>query len=121
MRKPPPPPASERREHPRVDLIAQVQVKAGGDILVLQARNVSVGGVFLEGAPKDHPQLQKGVEIDITLFPAHDPEHAPIELRGKVVRIERGDKGGPVGFGLSITTIDKISQGRLRALLRSAG
>src|SRR5262245_374000 len=117
MAKPPPLP-SERRQHPRVDLIAQVQVKRGGDVEILQARNVSLGGVFLEGEAKNHPHLAIGVELDLALQPEDDPEGQPILMRAKVARVERG--GAMPGFGLSIIRIDANSQSRLAALVRRA-
>jgi PilZ domain-containing protein len=118
MPKPPPLPGKERREHPRVDLIAQVQVKRTSEILILQARNVSFGGVFLEGNPKEYPQLGVGMEVDISLAPEDDPESQTIEMRARIARIERS---GQLGFGLSIIRIDANSQGRLNALIRRAG
>ena len=114
MAKPPPLP-SERRKHPRVGLIAQVQVKRGGEVEILQARNVSIGGVFLEGEPRNHPQLALGVELDLALVPEDDAEGHPIIMRAKVARVERGAQPG---FGVSIIRIDTYSQGRLSALVR---
>lgn len=115
MKKPPPLP--NRRQHPRVDLIAQVQAKRAAEILILQARNVSLGGVFLEGDPKAHPQLGIGIEVDLSLVPEDDPEGQPILMRAKIARIERT---GTPGFGLSIVRIDSNSQGRLSALIKRA-
>jgi PilZ domain len=117
MPKPPPLPDDERREHPRVELIAQVQVKRSTEILILQARNVSFGGVFLEGNPKDYPQLGVGMEVECSLSPEDDPEGKTIEMRARIARIERS---GQIGFGLSIVRIDANSQGRLAALIRRA-
>ena len=75
----------------------------------------SVGGVFLEGDPKQYPQLGVGMEIDCSLVPEDDPEGQPIEMRARIARIERS---GTAGFGLSIIRIDANSQGRLAALIR---
>jgi hypothetical protein len=116
MPKPPPLP-HERRKHPRVDLIAQVQVKRSGDVLIMQARNVSASGVFLEGSPLDNPTLSVGTELDLALLPADDPESQPILMRARIARLERT---GTPGFGLSIIRIDTNSQGRLAALIRRA-
>lgn len=113
-----PPPLPNRRQHPRVDLLAQVQAKQAEEILILQARNVSIGGVFLEGDPKAHPQLAIGIEVDLSLVPEDDPEGQPILMRAKVARIERN---ATPGFGLSIIRIDSNSQGRLAALIKRAG
>ena len=118
MPKPPPLPDHERREHPRFHLLAQVQVKRSSEILILQARNVSFGGLFLEGNPKDYPQLGVGMEVDISLAPEDDPEGQTIQMRARIARIERT---GQLGFGLSIIRIDANSQGRLNALIRRAG
>ena len=117
MPKPPPLPHDDRREHPRVNLLAQVQVKRSSEILLLQARNVSFGGVFLEGNPKEYPQLGVGMEVDLSLTPEDDPEGQTIEMRARVARIDRTK---PTGFGLSIIRIDANSQGRLVALIRRA-
>jgi hypothetical protein len=116
MAKPPPLP-SERRQHQRIDLIAQVQCKAGGEIYVLEARNASIGGLFLAGHAKDHPQLGPGIEFDLALLPAERPDSDPIVMRARVVRVVRAEKGVPAGFGVSITKIDATHSNRLRALL----
>jgi hypothetical protein len=114
----PPPLASERRQFPRVDVMAQVQCRTGGEVMVLQARNVSAGGVFLEGAAKDHPQLVVGVEVDLVLFTADAPETS-IELVCKVVRHAKGDPATPPGFGLSITRVTPDNLAKLRTLVRA--
>src|SRR5579884_3558243 len=111
MSKPPPlKTGAERRQHKRVDIIAQVQLKTGGDVLLLQAKNISVGGMFLEGEPKEHPQLAPPVAVDVALSPEDDLEGEPILMKARIVRISRGDGDQPPGFGLAIMNIDSHNQ-----------
>ncbi len=46
--KPPPPPGSERRVHPRFEVLAQVEIRGGENTLVVPVRNISVGGLYVD-------------------------------------------------------------------------
>jgi hypothetical protein len=130
-RRPPPPPPSgaDRRRHPRIELIASVEIARGDEVFVMTATNVSMGGVFLEGAPEEHPELARGVEVSLTLAVAGredrgGPGRAPpppqvVRARGKIVRVQQGAPGSPAGFGVVLTQIGADDVARLRTLVGS--
>ena len=92
----PPPLPHERRHHPRIPLIAEVQCRAGDEIYVLPVRDASRGGLFLEGNPAECPALKQGTEAILDIVPENDLEVRPIRAYGRVVRVESG------GFALAL-------------------
>jgi hypothetical protein len=104
-----------------VNLVAQVQWRHGADVYILRVRNASHGGLFLEGAPEEHPGLKQGGEVELALLPEDDLTRAPIGLRAKVVRIDKAGAAGRAGFGLSILTVEPGCYDRFAALLKRAG
>lgn len=112
------------RRSPRIEVYAQAQVR-GRDIKIMAVRNVSAGGVYLEGTPEEHPELAPGTEIELVLFGAEDgagddPEFNII-CRAKVIRLDPGFPGKrPAGFGVTINPIDDEHRDRLTNLLARA-
>lgn len=118
-RPPPPPPGREQRRHPRIGILAQVELSKGGEIQILSARNASLGGLFLEAAPSDFPDLVPGVVVHVGLFSSEDGTE---RVRGEatVVRIDGGTPGvRPAGFGLMWRTLDPETAEALARFLGS--
>jgi len=95
--------------------------------LDVAVRNVSAGGVYLEGTPAEYPQLKPGTEIDLVIFGSEDgsgedPEFN-ITCRAKVIRVDAGFAGKrPPGFGVTIDPVDQDNRERLtNLLLRASG
>jgi hypothetical protein len=123
-----------RRAHPRVELVATVEVAAGGDdVIVLTATNLSMGGVFLEANPSDYPILRRGVQVDlvISLADSVDVEdearsHAAppppqiLHVKGKIVRIQMPAPDTPSGYGVVISDLDPAERPKMQALLGRA-
>jgi hypothetical protein len=121
-----------RRAHPRVELVATVEVAAsGGDLIVLTATNLSMGGVFLEAKPSDHPVFRRGVLVDLSISLADSasvddtssaapPPPQVVRAKGKIVRIQMPAPDTPSGFGVVITELSKEDVPRLHALLAQA-
>jgi hypothetical protein len=111
----------ERRAAPRFEIFAQASVAAGGDIYLMAVRNISASGAFLEGKPKEHPDLQPGVEVEVTLSGAtpgmRDDEVINIVCRGNVARIEIGTPARPGGFGVTLAPASDAERERLEDLL----
>ena len=107
----------DHRKHERVTLIAEIECKVGDEIAMLVVQNASLGGLFLEGAPDEHPPLKVGVTVDISVAVQDEPESEAIALQAKIVRVER--RGAPfvAGFGVAITAIDEQNRRRLKELL----
>ena len=95
--------ASERRAAQRFELFAQANVAAGGDVYVMSVRNISAAGAFLEGRPREHPDLAPGVEIEVSLSATtpgmDDDEMINVDCRGRVARVEMRTPSSPAASG----------------------
>src|SRR3954453_23609704 len=94
------------RKSQRIEVYAQAEVR-GSEIKIMAVRNVSAGGVYLEGTPAEYPDLRPGTEIDLVIFGSEDgmgedPDFNII-CKAKVIRFDPGfsDKRPP-GFGVTI-------------------
>jgi hypothetical protein len=120
------------RKSPRIEVYAQAEVRATAegsvaDVAIMAVRNVSAGGVYLEGTPAEYPQIKPGTEMDLVIFGSEeglgdDPEFN-IVCRARVIRIDAGFAGKrPPGFGVTIDPIDQDNRDRLtNLLLRASG
>lgn len=88
---PPPPPGAERRVHVRKDVLAQIQLSHGDEVVITMVNNLSLGGAFLlhEGGG-----LAVGEVVEVTL--SHD--EVEVVQRAKVVRVN--------GSGVAVAWID---------------
>jgi len=114
------------RKSPRIEVYAQAEVR-GSEISIMAVRNVSAGGVYLEGTPSDYPDLKPGMEIELVIFGSEegmgdDPDFN-IQCKAKVIRIDQGfGSKRPPGFGCTIDPIDQDHRERLtNLLLRASG
>jgi hypothetical protein len=92
--QPPQPPRKQQRSHPRFELLASVEVHQDEETLILPARNLSIGGIFLGADGHDLARLKVGSVVEILVFNGTDENHPPLRASAKVVR---HDKEG-VGF-----------------------
>jgi len=113
--------ASERRAATRFEIFAQANVVSGRDSYLLSVRNISASGAFLEGLPKDHPELKPGVQIEVTLSATApgmaDDEIVNINYRGKIERVELGTATRSAGFGVALEPLNAAERERLEDLL----
>ena len=88
---PPPPPGAERRVHVRKDVLAQIQLSRGDEVVITMVNNLSLGGAFLlhEGGG-----IATGEVVEVTL--SHD--EVEVVQRAKVVRV--------AGTGVAVAWID---------------
>lgn len=118
---------ANNRKSPRIEMFAQAEVRGGGDVNIMAVRNVSAGGIYLEGTPQDYPEIAPGVEIDLVIFGSEegqgdDPDFN-IRARARIIRVDPGfgDKRPP-GFGATIDPVDEDNRTRLtRLLVRASG
>jgi hypothetical protein len=117
---------AENRQSPRIEVYAQAELR-GKDVHIMAVRNVSAGGVYLEGTPAEYPDITPGTEIAIVIFGSEegqgdDPEFN-IVCKAKVIRIDPGFPGKrPPGFGCTIDPINQDNRDRLTNLLvRASG
>jgi hypothetical protein len=110
---PPSTPAnSDSRRYPRFELLASVEIHRGGETLILPARNVSQGGIYLGSDGNDLSSFGVGHVIEILLFDAADERRAPVRGTAAVVRRD------PAGMALAWSDDQAISD-NVNALLRS--
>jgi hypothetical protein len=69
-------------------MFASVELHAGEETLVLPARNISLGGVYLSSDGHDIAMLELGMELEVVVFDALDETRRPVRLVGEVVRID---------------------------------
>lgn len=110
----------ERRRFERIEILAQAQVTRDAEVHLLQARNASVAGIFLEGDPMQYPDFRIGTDLELVLFGGNADDIADVVARARIVRIDlpRGLQLG--GFGLEITAVDDANRARFETLLNRA-
>ena len=113
-RQPPPPPGAERRQHARFELLAQVELRIGGEVSLLPVVNLSAGGVLVD-ASGDHGDLPLGAEVKV--FLAAYTGAAPFSIEGKIVRIDRRPDGVVGALAVMWTSADAAAQAGLTKLL----
>lgn len=117
---------TQNRRSPRIEVFAQAEIR-GSDVQIMAVRNVSAGGVYLEGTADEYPDLKPGVEIDLVIFGSEegfgDEQGFNIVCKAKVIRIDPGfGEKRPPGFGVTIEPIDSEHRERLtNLLLRASG
>jgi hypothetical protein len=85
---PPPPQPKNTRRHQRFEMYASVELHAAQETLVLPARNISLGGVYLSADGHDLAILEIGMELEVLVFDALDERRRPVRLFGEVVRLD---------------------------------
>jgi hypothetical protein len=117
-------PTPSNRRSPRIEVYAQAEVR-GTEVHIMAVRNVSAGGVYLEGTPSEYPELRPGTEFGLVIFGSEDgmgddPDFN-IQCRARIIRIDEGFAGKrPPGFGCTIDPIDQDNRDRLTNLLLRA-
>jgi hypothetical protein len=69
-------------------MFASVELHAAAETLVLPARNISLGGVYLSADGHDLAILEVGMELEVLVFDALDERRRPVRLYGEVVRLD---------------------------------
>jgi hypothetical protein len=115
---------TNRRSAPRIEVFAQAEVTAR-DVQIMEVRNVSAGGIYLVGTPKEYPELIPGRDLTLVIFGSEDgigddPEFN-IVCHARIIRMDEGYPGKrPPGFGATIDPIDDDARDRLTKLLLRA-
>jgi hypothetical protein len=115
---------TNRRRSQRIEVFAQAEVTAR-DVHIMEVRNVSAGGVYLVGTPKQYPELVPGRDLGLVIFGSEnglgdDPDFN-IACHARIIRIDEGFPGKrPPGFGATIDPIDDDNRERLTNLLLRA-
>jgi PilZ domain-containing protein len=113
----------DRRQHDRIPIRAEVQLCQSGRVERMVARDISVGGAFLETTLFDHIELRTGSRCELTLFieenrPTHAAEDGhTVHTHARIVRRDPGGPGRPPGLGVIFERVDLDNLARLRALV----
>lgn len=103
--KPPPPPGSERRQHPRYDVLAQVEIRGDDTALVMSVRNISAGGLYVDLDSPDPgtlgPALAPGQRATVFLDASDgDDESLSVTREAEILRIDSRGPGGSGGMAM---------------------
>lgn len=104
----------ERREHPRLDLVAQIELTRGGDVWLVGVRDISGGGLFIELAAGEYARVRAGERLRVVLDLGPDLR---LETEAEVVRTEPGGAGGGGGFAIMWVTEDPADVATLARIL----
>jgi hypothetical protein len=86
---PPPPPKPNLRRHPRFELLASVELHLGDETLILPARNLSLGGIYLGSDGHDLGAFPVGAALEVLVFDAVDEARPAVRAQAVVVRHEQ--------------------------------
>jgi hypothetical protein len=101
------------RKHPRVELLASVELASGQGMTILRVRNISVGGVFVCSDGQDLSSFVVGSRHELVIFTPSDAQRELL-VRGRVVRHE------PDGMALEWRADDTASL-KLSEMITKAG
>jgi hypothetical protein len=83
---PPPPPKKNSRKHQRYEMFASVEVHGGRETVILPARNISLGGVYLTADGHDLGTFPVGSRLEVLVFNALDDRQQALRVAAQVVR-----------------------------------
>jgi hypothetical protein len=117
--KPPPPPGSERRRNNRLTIMAQVELRRGGEVVVLPVGNISAGGVLLYLGKLDGGRrtFRIGESVSVFLAVDHEGEELSLAMDAEVMRVDLGGPERPAGVGLMWTSKDPQAVATLARIL----
>jgi hypothetical protein len=72
-------------------MFASVELEQNGETVILPARNISLGGVYLEADGHDLGEFAVGDALDVLVFDAVNEGQRPVRLPAQVVR--QDDRG----------------------------
>ena len=114
------PEQKEQRGHPRVDLLAQVQVTRDSEIYVMAAASISRGGVFIQGDPAECPDLTPGAAVELVIFATEDLGVDEAHAEARIVRVVQAGSRFPPGFGLQLINLAPAQAQLLERLVKAA-
>ncbi|MDZ4694107.1 MAG: PilZ domain-containing protein [Deltaproteobacteria bacterium] len=111
----------DRRGGSRIEVYGQAEIRGQG-VQIMALRNLSAGGVYLEGLPHEYPALKPGYEFELCIFGSEDgsgeEEDFNVSCRARIIRVDPGLPGKrPPGFGVTIEPLDQSQREHLGNLL----
>jgi uncharacterized protein (TIGR02266 family) len=91
---------ADKRKYTRVPISVKVTNLSSGNFSYYHATNISIGGIFLKSS--EPLPLKTKIHIKFSL-----PEAKALELKGKVVRVQKYEKNQEfsVGMGIKFTHV----------------
>ncbi|MCC6997335.1 MAG: PilZ domain-containing protein [Deltaproteobacteria bacterium] len=120
--RPPSPPrtGSNTRQTPRYDVRVSADVQtATGRVVSMHTRNLSEGGVCLEGAVHFPEGAVLAVGLFLVVDEIEDATEAPLTLAGQVTWSEEPGDGEPARMGIRFADVEPAALARLRDFLRA--
>jgi hypothetical protein len=110
---------TERRRHPRYDIMAHVRVKHGTVNYVLDVINISLSGVFVStvGLPR-RTKFITGQSIEMNIFLPDEVEN--VHVLGRIVRTVEQEDPPICGFGVEFVDIDEKARVGIALLVEIA-
>jgi hypothetical protein len=93
--------------------MASVELHHGGETLILPARNLSLGGIFLANDGNDLASLRIGTQVELLVFDAANEGSPAVRAFAEVVRLDSQ------GLGLRWRE-DRETSKQIASLLQSA-
>jgi c-di-GMP-binding flagellar brake protein YcgR len=105
---------SERRIYARYDIVAQVEIEADDETIMLPLQNLSLGGALLGLPSSQRVQVDLGDEVDAFLDFGSDlhGESLAVSLEAEIVRFEEHD-GQVTGLAIRWVGGSDFSQRKL--------
>ena len=69
-------------------MYASVELHAAEETVVLPARNISLGGVYLSADGHDLAMFEVGMALEVLVFDALNEQRKPVQLVGEIVRLD---------------------------------
>lgn len=110
----------ERRRHPRIELLAQVQLSHAHEVHTLSTLDVSLCGLFVLGSPGQFDDLEVGASVDVVLYPTPELADAgahEVRASARIARVEPEGGVRRAGFGLELDRIDNDNLRHLAAMI----
>ena len=110
---------TERRQHDRLELVAEIAMSRGGDISRLRASNISAGGLRIDLAPGEYPGVEIGTCVRVRMDLGSDQHGRPLDIdaEAEVVRVDLGGPDRNPGFGLMWTSTESAVARQLAVIL----
>ncbi|MBN1772723.1 MAG: PilZ domain-containing protein [Deltaproteobacteria bacterium] len=97
--------SSERRRHPRYEILAQVRFRHADTNHVLDVANISASGLFVRVTSEAMlRRVEAGERLELDL--STERELVNIRVKARVVRIVGGGEARGWGFGLEFADLD---------------
>ena len=113
----------DRRQHERVAIHGEVELRRNGTVARMPVTDLSVGGAYLAVALSEHIELKTGGHFAITMTideetPCHAEEDgSTVHTQARIVRRDPGGDGRPAGVGIAFEGTDLDNLARIHALV----